>query len=122
MCKFDSVGRVVTECVNIVIAGWGVEWGARPSPGPGRGNVCISTSDTVLLSIFSVVADFGVVPIPPCGIGNVHRSVAGSFAPAKIPVPLYHTSHFSLSNTTLHPALHNGQIPIREAIFNDGTM
>ncbi len=69
-----------------------------------------------------MVADSGVVPIFPSGIGNVHRSVAWSFVPAKITVPLYHTSHFSLSKTTLHPALHKGQIPIREAIFNDGMM
>ncbi len=58
----------------------------------------------------------------PLCYGNVQRSVAWSFLPAKITVPLYHTSHFSLSNTTLHPALHKGRIPIREAIFNDGTM
>jgi hypothetical protein len=82
--------------------------------GLGRGNVCISTT--------LLVADSWVVPIFPRGIGNVHRSVAWSFVPAKITVPLYHTSHFLLSNTTLHPALHKGQIPIREAIFNDGTM
>jgi hypothetical protein len=78
--------------------------------GLGCGNVCISNS--------LVVADSGVVPIFPCGIGNVHRLVAWSFVPAKITAPLYHTSHFLLS----HLALHKGQILIREAIFNDGTM
>ncbi len=48
--------------------------------------------------------------------------VAWSLAPAKITVPLYHTLPFSLSKTTLHPALHKGRIPIREAIFNDRLM
>ena len=105
---------MVTECVNIAIAGLGGACGAQPHMGLGRDNVCISTS--------LMVADSWVVPIFPRGIGNVHRLVAWSFVPAKITVPLYHTSHFSLSNTTLHPALHKGRIPIREAIFNDGTM
>ncbi len=105
---------MVTECVNIAIAGIGGDWEARPFTGLGRGNVCISNS--------LVVADSGVVPIFPRGIGNVHRLVAWSFVPDKITVPLYHISHFLLSNTTLHPALHNGRIPIREATFNDGTM
>ncbi len=104
----------MTECVNIAIAGIGGVWGAGPFTGMGCGNVCISNS--------LVVADSGVVPIFPRGIGNVHRLVAWSFVQAKITVPLYHTSHFLLSKTTLHPALHTGQIPIREAIFNDGTM
>ncbi len=100
--------------MNIAIAGIGGVWEARPLMGLGRGNVCISNS--------LVVADFGVVPIFLRGISNVHRLVAWSFVPAKITVPLYHTSHFLLSKTTLHPALHKGRIPIREAIFNDGTM
>ena len=89
-----------------------MDWGARLLMGLGRDNVCLST----------LVADVWVVPIFPCGIGNVQRSVARSFSPAKITAPLYQTSHFSLSNTTLHPALHKGQIPIRDAIFNDGLM
>ena len=103
---------MVTECVNIAISAIGVDWGARLLMGLGRDNVCLST----------LVADVWVVPIFPCGIGNVQRSVARSFSPAKITAPLYHTSHFLLSNTTLHPALHKGRIPIRDAIFNDGTM
>jgi hypothetical protein len=69
-----------------------------------------------------VGADAGVVSIPPRGIGNVHRLVAGSFVPAKITLPLYQTSHLLLSNMTLHPALHKSCIPMRDAIFNDGTM
>jgi hypothetical protein len=88
--------------------------GAQPFTGLDRGNVCISTS--------LVVADSWVVPIFPRGIGFLHRLVAWSFVPAKITVLLYHTLHFLLSNMTLHPALHKGQIPIREAIFNDDTM
>ncbi len=105
---------MLMKCVNIAIAGIGGEWGTRPFTGLGCGNVCIS--------ILSAMADFGVVSIFSRGIGNVHRLVAWSFAPAKITVPLYHTSHFSLSKMTLHLALHKSRIPIREAIFNDGTM
>jgi hypothetical protein len=99
--NFTALARVVTKCVNIAIAGIGGIWGARPFTGLGRGNVCIP--------ILLVVADSGVVPIFPRGIGNVHRSVAWSFVPAKITAPLYHTLHFSLSKTALHPALHKGQ-------------
>ncbi len=112
MCKFHTLARVLTECVNIAIAGIGGEWGAQPFTRLGRGNVCIS--------ILSAVADFGVVSIFPCGISNVHRSVAWSFALVKMTALLYYTLHFSLSKTTLHPALHQGQIPIREAILMMG--
>ncbi len=59
---------VATECVNIAIAEIGGVWGARPFMGLGRGTVCIFN--------LLVVADSGVVPIFPRGIGNVHRSVA----------------------------------------------
>ncbi len=100
--------------MNIAIAGIGGVWGAQPFTGLGPGHVCISN--------LLVVADSGVVPIFPRGISNVHRSVTRSFVSANITVPLYHTLHFSLSKTTLHLALHKGRIPIREAIFNDGTM
>jgi hypothetical protein len=114
MRKFHSVGLCGGGmCEHSDCRDWGV-WGAQLFTGLGRCNVCISN--------LLVVADFGVVPIFPRGIGNVHRLVALSFVPAKITVPLYHTPHFLLSKTTLHPALHKGRIPIREAIFNDGTM
>ncbi len=95
-----ALACVVTECVNIAIAGLEGDWGAQSLTGLGRGNVCISNS--------LLVADSWVVPIFPRGIGNVHRLVAWSFVPAKITVPLYHTSYFLLSNTNLHPALHKG--------------
>ena len=54
-------------------------------------------------------------------LGSVHRSVDGSLFPLKITFPLYHTSHFVLVNTTLHPALHRTLIPINEAMDNFGT-
>ena len=41
--NLPALARVVTECVNIAIAGWWGGWGAQPSPGPGHGNVCVST-------------------------------------------------------------------------------
>ena len=50
--NLTALAHVVTERVNIAIAGWGGGgWGAQPSLGPGCDNVCVSTSDTVLLNI-----------------------------------------------------------------------
>ncbi len=43
----------------------------------------------------------GVVRIPSFVIGRVHRFIAGSLYPRNITLPLYTTSHFSLSNMTL---------------------
>ncbi len=48
--------------------------------------------------------------------GRVHKSIAGSFAPFKIIVPLYQTMHLFLSNVTIHLASMRMQIPKREAI------
>jgi hypothetical protein len=56
------------------------------------------------------------------GIGSVHKSVLGSLKPRKITVPLYVTSHFISSNVTMHPALHRGRIPMREAMLSDVTI
>jgi hypothetical protein len=56
------------------------------------------------------------------GIGSIYRSVVGSLYPRKITLSLKITSHFLLSKTTLHPALHKGQMPIRDVIVKDGTM
>ncbi len=80
--------------------------GAQPIPGQGCGK-----------SIW-----LGVGRIPSFVIGRVHRSVLGSLYPLKITLPLYTTSHFSLSKTTLHPTLHRGQIQMSEAVLRSGMM
>jgi hypothetical protein len=82
--------------------------GARSIPGTGHGDVGIVT-----------VSDVGEVHILPVMGGSVHKSVDGSLCPVKITLLLKITLHFSLSNTTLHPALHRGRIPISDATFND---
>jgi hypothetical protein len=56
------------------------------------------------------------------GIGSVHRLVVGSLNSRKITLPLDITSHFLLSTTTVHPALHKGQTPMRDVIAKDRTM
>ena len=55
-------------------------------------------------------------------IGRVHRSVIRSFMPVNIILPLYLTTHFSMSNLTVHPASVSTRIPKREAIDNSGTV
>ncbi len=55
-------------------------------------------------------------------MGRVHRSVDGSLYPRSMRLSLKLTSHLSLSNTTLHPALHNTLIPKCEAMAKFGTM
>ena len=62
-----------------------------------------------------------VLPAEPT-IGKVHRSVIRSFMPVNIIIPLYLTTHFSMSNLTVHPASVSTRIPKREAIDNSGTM
>ncbi len=59
-----------------------------------------------------------VLPAGPM-IGRVQRSVIGSFMPIKIILPLYLTTHFLLSNFTVHPASVSTQIPKREAMLKD---
>ena len=72
-------------------------------------------------SCSSWVSIWEVLPAEPT-IGSVHRSVVGSFIPVKIIFPLYFTTHFSMSNLTVHPASVRTRIPNREAIDNSGTM
>ncbi len=55
-------------------------------------------------------------------IGSIHRLVVGSLYQRKMTFPLNKMSHLWLSKTTVHPALHKGQIPMRDAIAKDGTM
>jgi hypothetical protein len=98
-----KVARLIPGWLSGVTAGW---WGAQSSQGPGCGRRHSP----------------GVVPTIPCGIGSVHKSVDRSLIPVKITFPLNITLHFSLSNITLHPALHRGRMPMRDAIVNDGTM
>ncbi len=62
-----------------------------------------------------------VLPARPT-IGRIHRSVARSFKPTKIVLSLYFTTHFLLSNWTVHPASVRTRIPNREAMDNSGTM
>ncbi len=81
-------------------------WGARSSPGLDRGRRCSP----------------GVVPAVPFGMGSIHKSVDGSLNSHKITFSLKITSHFVLSNVTLHPALQRGLMPTSEAIVNDGTI
>ena len=54
-------------------------------------------------------------------IGNTHKSVFGSLLPVKIIFPLYLTEHAVFVNITIHPTLHNIQIPMREATLRSGT-
>ncbi len=54
--------------------------------------------------------------------GNIHKSVNRFRGSIKISFLSYHTSTLSIWNTTMHPALHNGWIPKREAIARFGTM
>jgi hypothetical protein len=71
---------------------------------------------------FFRVPTVGEVHILSVGSGSVHKSIDGSLCPVKITLLLKITSHFSLSNTSLHPVLHRGWIPISNATFNDGTI
>ncbi len=56
------------------------------------------------------------------GIGRVHKLVLGSLNPRKITTLSNTTLHFLLSKITLHPALHSGLIPMREAMHSEGTI
>ena len=55
-------------------------------------------------------------------IGRVYRSVIGFFMMTRIILPLYLTTHFLMSNLTVHPASVSTRITKREAIDNSGTM
>jgi hypothetical protein len=54
--------------------------------------------------------------------GRVHRSVAGSFPPLKIILPLYQTVHCSWSNVTLQSASVSARISKMEAVDRSGMM
>jgi hypothetical protein len=101
--KCMKVARLIHRWMLGFTAGGG---GAQSSQGPGCGRRHSP----------------GVVPTFLCGIGTGHKSIYGSLNPVKITFPLNITSHFLLSNITLHPALQRGQMPMRDAIVNDGTM
>ncbi len=105
--NFTLLARVLTKCKNKAPSymAWG-RCGARLILGQGCGK-------SILI---------GVVRIPSFVIGRVHRSVLGSLYPLKITLPLYTTSHFSLSKVTLQPTLHRGQMQISKAIFRSGMM
>ncbi len=62
-----------------------------------------------------------VLPAGPT-IGRVQRSVVGSLIPTKIVLPLYLTTHFLLSNFTVHPTSVSTRIPKREGMDNSGMM
>jgi hypothetical protein len=94
-------------CTSLVPLG---RCGAGPIQGPGRGN----------LGVVVTVSDVEVVHIFPVGSGSVYKFVDGSLYPIKITLLLKITSHFSLSNRILHPALHRGWIPISDVTFKDG--
>jgi hypothetical protein len=56
------------------------------------------------------------------GMGSIHKLAEGSLYPVNKTFPLKMTLHFVLSKSTLHPALHRGRIPMRDAIDSDRTM
>ena len=99
--NFTPFARVFTECVKDarLTPGWisMLPW-ARSILGDDRGR-----ADLVAL------------------IGSVHNPVETSLIPRKMTLPLYITSHFSLSNVTVHPASHKGRMPMRDAIARCGT-
>ena len=102
------------ECVNVARLNTSYAGGCRaqPSQGPGCGRIYF----------VPLVTCPGVVRFPFVGIGIIHKSVDASLYPLKMTFSLYTTSHFLSSNITLHPALHNGLMPIRDATANVGTM
>ena len=71
---------------------------------------------------FAAIGDWVVPTLPLVGIGSTHKSVVGSLKPVEIVLPLFFTSHFSLSKVTVHPALQRSQMPMRDAMVNNGTM
>ena len=71
---------------------------------------------------FAAIGDWVVPTLPLVGIGSIHKSVVGSLKPVKIVLPLSFTSKFELSKVTVHPVLQRGQMPMRDAMVNEGTM
>jgi hypothetical protein len=110
--KLTVLALVCTECMKVarVTPGW--TWlaligrcGARLEQGLVPG---MTVGSWVVHTIFVS--------------GSIHRLVVGSLYPRKIAFLLNITSHLSLLKTTVYPALHKGQIPMRDAIAKDGTM
>jgi hypothetical protein len=97
-----KVARVTPVCVSLVSIG---RCGAQLLQGPG----CGRTVSPGAVHTF-------------VGIGRVHKLVLGSLNPRKITTLSNTTSHFLLSKITLHPALHSGLIPMREAMHSEGTI
>ncbi len=97
-----NIARVTPGCVSLASIG---RCGAGPSQGPGRGR----TVGPGAVHTF-------------VGIGRVHKLVLGSLNPRKITTPLNITLHFLLSKIILHPALHSGLIPMREAMLSEGAI
>ena len=103
--NLTSLARVQTECVND--ASW--------TP------LCIGVLGCVARA--KHVANCGGMGCIPAGvIGKVYNSVVGSLNPRKITYRLNSTSHLLSSNITRQPALHSGRMPMRDAIFNSGTI
>ncbi len=88
-----------------------------PVCGSGTHTMQLASSACGLLAVVP-----GVVHTVPGVMGRVHRSVDGSLYPRRMILSLKLTSHLSLSNTTLHPALHNTLMPKSEAMAKFGTM
>jgi hypothetical protein len=108
--NLTAFARVHTEWVNAAkhMPGWASlatnqRCGAGPTQGPGHGQMVGQ----------GVVHTF-------VWIGRVHRSVLGSLYPVNITLSLYITLHSLLPKTTFHLALHSGQMPINDAVVNDG--
>jgi hypothetical protein len=112
MFKFDGIGLRLHKVGEVhevdfrLVVGSHCGMVGGSSQGPGRGRRYSP----------------GVVPTIPCLMGSIHKSVDGSLNPVKITFPLNITLHLLLSNTTLYPALQRGQMPMTDAINNDGTM
>ncbi len=99
--NFPAFPLVCTECVNTAIWGSSDAWGLR----------CDVFTWSSLLIMSSAAL-----------IGNIHKSMEGSFVPHKITLLLLITLQYFLVNNTLHPALHRTRMPIKDAINNLGTM
>ncbi len=105
--NFTPLAHVHTECMKVArlmpgcIVGYLV-CGAQSAPGADCGRVVCMSSQPL--------------------IGNVHKSVATSLYSYKTTFLLSSTSHLSLSNITVHLALHNGRMPLSDATARCGTM
>jgi hypothetical protein len=99
--KFTLLAHVCMECVKVV----------RLMPGYIEGQLACGAQSIPGANCCGK----GVHMSPQQLIGNVHKSVDTSLYPCNITFLLSSTSHLSFSNTTVHPALHNGWMPISDA-------